>query len=281
MYGYIYKTTNTVNNKIYIGQHKSEKFDESYIGSGKSFSMAVKKYGKENFVCEIVEACESRDSLNEREIYWISYYGSKDPSIGYNLADGGNYWSCGFHDGMLGKKQSDYQKECARRANTGKQVSEETRKKMSEASKLRTSYPAKNKGRVWVSDGVSQTIVDVEDAKRLEAEGFKLNSRVPKTEKEIQEIRDKYKNGTYVNKDGKDIFISNSDLSYYESLGYSVGKSKYPPERCKNVSEAKKGKICITDGKKNYFISKDEWYRYESLGYYKCSLYRLNNPIKK
>ena len=35
MYGYIYKTTNLVNGKIYVGQHKGE-FTEDYIGSGTS-----------------------------------------------------------------------------------------------------------------------------------------------------------------------------------------------------------------------------------------------------
>ena len=43
MYGYIYKTTNTVNNKIYIGQKKSEIFlKESYLGSGKYLKNAIK-----------------------------------------------------------------------------------------------------------------------------------------------------------------------------------------------------------------------------------------------
>lgn len=51
MYGYIYKTTNLINNKIYIGQHKvkEEKIDNSYYGSGKLIIQAIKKYGKENF----------------------------------------------------------------------------------------------------------------------------------------------------------------------------------------------------------------------------------------
>lgn len=43
MYGYIYKTTNLINGKIYIGQHKSEEYDSSYYGSGKKILRALKK----------------------------------------------------------------------------------------------------------------------------------------------------------------------------------------------------------------------------------------------
>lgn len=46
MYGYVYKTTNIINGKMYIGQHKSEKFDESYKGSGVILTKALEKYGK-------------------------------------------------------------------------------------------------------------------------------------------------------------------------------------------------------------------------------------------
>lgn len=57
MYGYIYKTTNLINGKIYVGQHKFSKdnIDRSYIGSGIHLKHAVEYYGKDNFKCEILE----------------------------------------------------------------------------------------------------------------------------------------------------------------------------------------------------------------------------------
>jgi len=59
MYGYIYKTTNNTNGKIYVGQHKSDKFDPSYIGSGSLLKKELKIYGRKNFQCELIQ--EAKD----------------------------------------------------------------------------------------------------------------------------------------------------------------------------------------------------------------------------
>lgn len=90
MYGYIYKTTNKINNKIYIGQKKSDVFlAEKYLGSGVRLKSAIKYYGKENFSVELVDTADSLEKLNEKEIYYISYYSSTNPEIGYNISFGG------------------------------------------------------------------------------------------------------------------------------------------------------------------------------------------------
>lgn len=90
MYGYIYKTTNLITNKIYIGQHKSETFDTNYIGSGKYLGCSINKHGIENFKCEVIEWCATANELDEREIYYIDKFNSTDLSIGYNITTGGN-----------------------------------------------------------------------------------------------------------------------------------------------------------------------------------------------
>lgn len=70
MYGYIYKTTCLVTKLIYVGRHKAEKFEPNrYIGSGRLFLREVKKYGKENFICELIDTAESLDELNSKEEY--------------------------------------------------------------------------------------------------------------------------------------------------------------------------------------------------------------------
>ena len=85
MYMIIYKTTNLINNKFYIG--KDAKNKKSYLGSGKVLKQAIQKYGKENFKKEILEYCTDLEHLDEREIYWIDKYNALEE--GYNLTEGG------------------------------------------------------------------------------------------------------------------------------------------------------------------------------------------------
>lgn len=89
MYGYIYITTNLINNKKYIGKHKSKVFTEDYKGSGKLLIKAIEKYGIDNFKVELIEECDSLEELNEKEIYWIRYYDAVDSNMFYNLIKGG------------------------------------------------------------------------------------------------------------------------------------------------------------------------------------------------
>ena len=81
----IYLTTNKVNNKKYIGMDSNN--NPKYLGSGSLILKSIKKYGKENFTKEILEYCDSREEMEERETYWINKYNSlKDPNF-YNLED--------------------------------------------------------------------------------------------------------------------------------------------------------------------------------------------------
>ena len=84
----IYKTTNQVNGKYYVGQHFTSA-DDGYLGSGKYFKRALKKYGKENFVRETMDFCTSAN-IDEREIYWIDELDARNPEVGYNIDIGGS-----------------------------------------------------------------------------------------------------------------------------------------------------------------------------------------------
>jgi uncharacterized protein (UPF0297 family) len=80
----IYKTTNTINNKIYIGQDKNN--DPTYLGSGNLIKKAIKKYGKEKFIKEILYICNTIEELNEKERFYINEYNSINKEIGYNIS---------------------------------------------------------------------------------------------------------------------------------------------------------------------------------------------------
>ena len=90
MIGYIYKTTNLLNGKIYLGKHVSDEFDPSYKGSGRLLWQAINKYGWDNFSVEMLCPCFSIDELNSEEKFLIKYFSSRDREVGYNIAKGGD-----------------------------------------------------------------------------------------------------------------------------------------------------------------------------------------------
>lgn len=100
-YGYVYLTTNLINNKKYIGQHRGEPND-SYFGSGIYIKQAIKKYGKENFKKEILCYADSQEELNKLEIEFITLHNAVEDEMYYNIALGG--YTPVAVGGMKGKK---------------------------------------------------------------------------------------------------------------------------------------------------------------------------------
>ena len=95
MRGFIYKITNKINGKSYIGQTIQNVKERFYQHCATKCSQAVlnmvihkaiTKYGKSNFTIEVIEEVESAN-LNDRERYWIRYYDSYNN--GYNSTEGG------------------------------------------------------------------------------------------------------------------------------------------------------------------------------------------------
>lgn len=90
MLGYIYITTNLLDNKRYIGRKTSQVFlSTKYLGSGIHLKRAIEKYGKENFKVELIESCETYQELVEREMYWIAFYDAARSPDFYNSSEGG------------------------------------------------------------------------------------------------------------------------------------------------------------------------------------------------
>ena len=84
----IYKITNLINGKSYIGQSVQieRRWKEHLIPSANSLiAQSIKKYGKENFNFEILEECQQKE-LNQKERYWIQYFNTIKPN-GYNVAE--------------------------------------------------------------------------------------------------------------------------------------------------------------------------------------------------
>ena len=134
----VYKITNKVTGKIYIGitnQGSGARYRhhwyEARIGESAPIHKSMAKYGEENFTLEIIDFADTYEELKEKEKFWIKELNSMDRKIGYNLTEGG--------DGTFGKTHSEETKEKIRQKAIGRKVSDETKKKMSEARKGKCS----------------------------------------------------------------------------------------------------------------------------------------------
>ena len=134
--GYIYKITNTINNKIYIGQTRQTpqiRFNRHLLEAKRHTNRylydAMNKYGYDNFVLETIEEIEDKD-LNEREIYWINYYHSDNKQYGYNMTSGGD----GGYT-LLNHPRYDEIIQLIRSKNTGKKRTKEQNKDNSQRRK--------------------------------------------------------------------------------------------------------------------------------------------------
>ena len=181
----IYKITNLINNKIYIGQHVTTNIDDSYMGSGEHIKNAIKKYGIENFKKEIIAECSSFEEMNELEKELVNYEFVQNPNT-YNHSIGGSYgWkNClkyksekeiyairkNAGDAIINlMKDPEYRKQHAEKRRIrlkqywkenvhnwiGKSHSEETKIKMSEAHKRNGDQRGEKNsqfGKCWINN---------------------------------------------------------------------------------------------------------------------------------
>ena len=179
MIGYIYKTTNLVNKKIYVGQ-RSGNFETSYLGSGMLIKRAINKYDRNSFKVEFIVCAKSKEQLDKLEKKYIAYYRRIfGRNKLYNLADGGR--------GSLGWKPTKKQLEKMSISHSGvrnamygvhpvgelnpmygKKHSDKTRKLISKKTKLYPNFGKWNKGLIRSRDFRKQ---ESETKKRLLAEG--------------------------------------------------------------------------------------------------------------
>jgi len=178
----IYKITNKLNNKVYIGQtvqSLKDRLNHHFRSSPNSpMFRARKKHGKENFSIEEIDTAQTLEELNEKEIYWIAFYHSTNREKGYNLMSGGG--------------------------NKGKH-SEESKKKMSESHKAGMTEERKNliseKTKLGMTEEVRKKISEVQKGRKHSAEliekriaprrGYKWTEESKKKSSETQKGRKK------------------------------------------------------------------------------------------
>ena len=92
-YHFLYKTTNLINNKFYVGMHSTDDLNDDYFGSGKRIHYSVNKHGRENHIVEILEFLSSREELKKREAEVVNEELLADP-LCMNLKFGGEGGWC-------------------------------------------------------------------------------------------------------------------------------------------------------------------------------------------
>jgi len=167
--GIIYIATNTINNKVYIGQtiQGLQKRKSQHIKNAVSkcdnmyFHKAIRKYGKDNFKWEVLVDCPISD-LNDQEIYWIKYWDSFGKR-GYNSTIGGSLGANGFK----GRKHSIETKLLLSIRSKedgygmrGKKHSAHSRKKMSIQKKGKLLYNAHKQKLSKIRQGINNPNAD-------------------------------------------------------------------------------------------------------------------------
>ena len=190
----IYKITNKLNGKVYIGQSRDiDARWRQHINAKDKFAIhnAIKKYGEENFKFEVLLECPA-DMLNVWERDMIALYDCMSP-YGYNLTEGGEGCKCseetrlklsnirkGKHfseetkhkisESMKGKKRQPFSAETKKKMSDvrkGIQLSEETRLKMSEAKKGKKRQPFSAEHKRKISDSYKGRHWKIENGKRI------------------------------------------------------------------------------------------------------------------
>ena len=188
----IYKTTNLLNGRFYIGMHVTTNIDDGYLGSGRRIKAEIKKYGRENFARVILEELPSKEELVKREAELVTEDLRAD-ALCLNLKNGGEggFTAIASIAGNKSKKrtqQQHFKAAVTRRENgfvtcfakprwfetpgfSGRKHTEETRRKMSLAD--RSGEKNSQFGTCWVTNGTSSKKIKVAELDKFVKLGYR------------------------------------------------------------------------------------------------------------
>jgi group I intron endonuclease len=221
MYGYVYLITNKLNGMKYVGLRASPVFDEKYWGSGTRIANAIKRYGKENFIREVLHWCETPEELKQCELDEHISRNVATSTEYYNLMEGSNPILFGEDNGFWGKTHS-----------------EETKQKISEANQGRAMPPEEKIRRqeFWNTKRGEERKLSLSKERKGKPLSPKQKEKISKSLKQIADKISEKKKLFYQTDKGKDVRISLSQNAKKRFTG--VPKS---PEHRKKISKALTG----------------------------------------
>ena len=277
----LYKITNLVNGKIYIGKHKCNRLDDAYFGSGKLLWLAINKYGIKNFRFDLLIDLNNQQEMDllEQMVVNEDFLARKDV---YNISRGGaNPCMYGKQNPFFGKSHSEKTKKKISEAHKGVSISEEQRQKISKGLKrLYAEHPEitikftsrKNKKQcrnIKTGEIKFFSLSDIPDNFEIYKK-LQKDRHVPKEQKTINMMKmwercrksKWYNNGiseTFCTPDKKPEGYTAGRLPTI-NIGRTYSKETIEKMRIRKLGKPakNKGKIFITNGYKNRYISATE-----------------------
>ena len=139
-YHYLYKTTNKLNNMIYVGIHSTLNLNDNYLGSGKALTADINEYGQENFEKEILSFYNNRMEVAKAEFNVVNENFVNDPMT-YNLTIGGE-----VQDRWKDNSYIEYISEMSRKTAKEQWANPEIREKMIKSINTEEARKKKSKG---------------------------------------------------------------------------------------------------------------------------------------
>ena len=258
----IYKITNLINGKIYIGFHSTNDLDDGYMGSGKGIKRAIKKYGEENFHKEILAIYDNQKDAEdlERELVNEDFVNRLDT---YNMTIGGNVcilW--GENNGFYGKHHTEDTIRNIQESRSWYYPTEETKEKIRQSCKEfwteeeRLKQGERLKGRA-VSEETRNKLSESNKGKNVSEESKQKMSKSQKewfeslTEEEYWKWYNRKYNEEFRNKlselmKGREcpwVQITNRDPKKIKKTAETHRGMKRSEEARKNISESLKGNV--------------------------------------
>lgn len=259
MYGIIYKITNKINGKIYIGQtirslearwkghiYTLKKYERAENKWCSHLYNAMSKYGVENFEISLIDTAESKEELDKKEKYYIYIFDTRNGLRGYNVADGGIGGDL-THILPL-DRQIEKAKKCSEKRR-GRKQSEESNIKRSISMKAWTikNYDLvcnrnKNimnddtKSKIGKSNSITKNLPEnIEKSSKMQSDRWKdpkyremqLETRKTIKYKTLMSntMKGKVKGYKSIYKDGVNKRVPEEDLNQYLENGWNLGEN--------------------------------------------------------